>query len=138
VALYQGEISSGLAAMALSGAALGFLRHNFFPARIIMGDAGSTLLGFMLACISVIGAFKSVTVGSIFVPVLALGVPIFDGLMVVTRRILNGQAPHKADRTHGHHRLLDAGFSQKQAVLILYLIGTCLSLTSIILLLTER
>ena len=138
VALFKGEVPSALWAIALAGSALGFLRHNFYPARIIMGDAGSTLCGFLLAGISVIGAFKSVTAVSIFVPVLALGVPILDGLRVVIRRMLNGKPPHKPDRTHWHHKLLDAGFSQVQTVAILYLIGTCFSLTSLIVLLADK
>ncbi|MCX7570288.1 MraY family glycosyltransferase [Tumebacillus sp. DT12] len=138
VALFQGQVPSAIFAIALAGAALGFLRHNFYPARIIMGDAGSTLCGFLLAAISVIGAFKSVTAVSIFVPVLALGVPILDGVRVVIERMLKGQPPHKADRNHSHHKLLDAGFSQRQTVAILYMIGTCFSLTSLIVLLVER
>lgn len=138
VALMKGETSSALWAIALAGSSLGFLKHNFFPARIIMGDAGSTLIGYLLAAISVIGAFKSVTVISIFVPVLALGVPIFDAMLVITRRILKGNPPHKPDRTHGHHRLLDAGFTQVQAVAILYMVSVCFSLTSLIVLLVNR
>jgi UDP-GlcNAc:undecaprenyl-phosphate/decaprenyl-phosphate GlcNAc-1-phosphate transferase len=138
VALIKGDIASALWAAALVGASLGFLRHNFFPARIIMGDAGSTLLGFLLGSISVIGAFKSVTVISIFVPVLALGLPIIDGIRVVTRRLMNGQHPHKPDRTHSHHRLLDAGFTQVQTVAVLYLVSTCLSLAALIILLSTK
>ena len=138
VALVKGEVPSAIWGFALAGAALGFLRHNFFPARIIMGDAGSTLIGFLLAAISVIGAFKSVTVVSIFVPVLALGVPILDGLVVVTRRLMKGQPPHKPDRTHSHHRLLDAGLTQVQTVTVLYLVSTCFSLTSLIVLLVNK
>jgi UDP-GlcNAc:undecaprenyl-phosphate/decaprenyl-phosphate GlcNAc-1-phosphate transferase len=138
VALFMGQVSSAIWAIALAGSSLGFLRHNFFPARIIMGDAGSTLIGFLLGSISVIGAFKSVTAISIFVPVLALGVPIFDGIRVVLRRMMNGQNPYKADRTHSHHKLLDAGFTQVQAVTILYLVGTCFSLTSLIVLFANK
>lgn len=138
VALLKGDTASAIWAVALAGAALGFLKHNFYPARIIMGDAGSTVIGFLLGAISVIGAFKSVTVISVFVPVLALGVPIFDGLRVVIRRVLRGQHPHKPDRTHGHHKLLDAGLTQVQTVAVMYLVSACLSLTSLILLLVNR
>lgn len=134
VAMAKGQLPSALWAAALVGGCLGFLRHNFYPAKIIMGDAGSTLVGFLLAGISVIGAFKSVTAVSIFVPMLALGLPIFDGLRVVINRVLRGKAPHKPDRTHGHHRLLDAGFSQVQTVTVLYLLSACFSLTSLIVL----
>lgn len=138
VALIKGDLDSAVWAAAVSGAALGFLRHNFYPARIIMGDAGSTLLGFLLASIAAIGAFKSATLISICVPVLALGVPIFDGLIVVIKRALAGKPVYKPDKTHGHHRLLAAGFSQVQAVTVMYLISVCLSLASMIVVLLQR
>lgn len=138
IALAKGEVASALWAACLTGSALGFLRHNFYPARIIMGDAGSTLLGFLLASISVIGAFKSATVVSIFVPVLALGVPIFDGIRVVGRRILHGQPPHKPDKTHGHHWLLQSGLSQVQTVTVMYLLSLCFSLASVIVVLLQK
>ncbi|MCL6600488.1 MAG: undecaprenyl/decaprenyl-phosphate alpha-N-acetylglucosaminyl 1-phosphate transferase [Alicyclobacillus macrosporangiidus] len=138
IAIIKGDAASALWAAALTGAALGFLRHNFYPARIIMGDAGSTLLGFLLASIAVIGAFKSATVVSIFVPVLALGVPILDGLRVVIRRALEGRPVYKPDKTHGHHRLLSSGFSQVQAVTFMYLLSACFSLASMILVLLQR
>ncbi|MES9697553.1 MraY family glycosyltransferase [Bacillus sp. JJ927] len=137
VALVKGELTSFFWAVALAGAALGFLKHNFFPARIIMGDAGSTLIGFLLGSISVIGTMKSATVFSIFIPVFALGVPIIDGLRVIIQRTLKGQAPYNPDKTHGHHKLLQAGFSQSHAVMVLYLIGTCCSLISIVILLLD-
>ncbi|MCL6515925.1 MraY family glycosyltransferase [Alicyclobacillus sp.] len=138
IAIVKGDAASALWAAALTGAALGFLRHNFHPARIIMGDAGSTLLGFLLASIAVIGAFKSATVISIFVPVLALGVPILDGLRVVIRRALEGRPVYKPDKTHGHHQLLRLGFTQVQAVAFLYLVSACFSLASMILVLLQR
>lgn len=138
IALIKGELAPALFAAAVTGAALGFLRHNFYPARIIMGDAGSTLLGFLLASISLIGAFKSVTVISIFVPVLALGVPIFDGLRVVIRRILSGKLPHKPDKSHGHHHLLGLGMTQVQTVAFMYLVSLCFSLASMIVVLLQK
>ena len=138
IALVKGEMASALWAAGVTGAALGFLRHNFYPARIIMGDAGSTLLGFLLASISVIGAFKSATVVSIFVPVLALGVPIFDGVRVVAKRVLSGKPPHKPDKTHGHHWLLRAGFSQVQTVTLMYLLSLCFSMASVIVVLLQK
>jgi UDP-GlcNAc:undecaprenyl-phosphate GlcNAc-1-phosphate transferase len=103
-----------------------------------MGDAGSTLLGFLLAAIAVIGAFKSATVISIFVPILALGVPIFDAVRVVIRRAMAGKPVYKPDKTHGHHRLLNAGFSQVQAVTFMYLLSACCSLASMIIVLLQR
>lgn len=138
VALVKGDILSSLFAIALVGASLGFLRHNFYPARIIMGDAGSTVLGYLLGCIAVVGAFKSATVVSIFVPILALGVPIFDAIWVVILRAMKGQPVYKPDQSHGHHRLLRAGFTQVQTVTFMYLISVCLSLVSMIVLLLDK
>lgn len=138
IALIKGQTSSALWAISLCGACLGFLRHNFYPARIIMGDAGSTVIGFLLASIALVGAFKSATVISIFVPILALGVPILDGLRVVVRRAMKGQPPHRPDKTHGHHRLLNAGFSQVLTVTMMYLISVCFSLVSVIVMLLQK
>lgn len=138
MALIKGDTLSAATAIALTGAALGFLRHNFYPARIIMGDAGSTVLGYLLASIAAIGAFKSATLVSICVPVLALGVPIFDGLWVVLRRALQGKPVYKPDQSHGHHRLLKAGFSQVQTVTVMYIISACFSLASMIVVLLYR
>lgn len=138
IALVKGDLPSAIWAISLAGSALGFLRHNFYPARIIMGDAGSTVIGFLLASIAVIGAFKSATVISIFVPVLALGVPIFDAVRVVLRRAMTGKPVYKADKSHVHHRLLDAGLSQVQTVAVMYLISVCFSLVSMIVVLLQR
>ena len=102
-----------------------------------MGDAGATFLGFMLAVIALDGAFKQATVLSLFIPVLALGVPIFDNIFVVIKRMLQGKSPYVADASQVHYRLLRAGLNQKQVVMFLYLISTCLGLSSIILLLLQ-
>jgi UDP-GlcNAc:undecaprenyl-phosphate GlcNAc-1-phosphate transferase len=136
--LLKGDLLTASIAIGLTGASLGFLRHNFYPARIIMGDAGSTVLGYLLASISAIGAFKSATLVSISVPVLALGVPIFDGLWVVIRRAIEGKPVYKPDQSHGHHRLLRAGFSQVQTVTVMYIISACFSLASMIVVLLYR
>jgi UDP-GlcNAc:undecaprenyl-phosphate GlcNAc-1-phosphate transferase len=125
------DVVSAILAASLIGASLAFLRFNFYPARIIMGDAGSTFLGFVLAAIAVMGAFKSATVISIFVPVLALGVPIFDAIYVVLRRVIERRPVYKADRTHSHYRLLALGLTQIQAVSVIYLIALGFSLASI-------
>lgn len=135
IALVKGDNLSAWFAIAVVGAAIGFLRHNFYPARIIMGDAGSTVLGYMLAAIATVGAFKSATVISIGVPILALGMPIFDALRVVCGRARQGKPVYKPDQSHFHHRLLRAGFSQVQTVTVVYLISVCFSLVSMIVLL---
>lgn len=117
----QSLIAAPIAA-AICGSTLGFLRYNFNPAKIFMGDTGSQLLGFLLAAISVAGTFKSAATAAIVVPVLVLGVPVFDTTFAILRRFAAGKPIFSADRGHLHHRLLDRGLSQKQVVVVLYLI----------------
>jgi len=135
VALSKGNVSSALMAISLVGICLGYLKYNKFPAKILMGDAGATFLGFMLGFISLDGAFKQATVLSIFVPILALGLPIFDNLFVVFKRIKNRKPIFIGDATQVHYRLLAQGMTQKQVVNYLYLVNICLNLCAIIVLL---
>ncbi len=121
---------------AIVGACVGFIPYNFNPATIFMGDTGSTFLGFMLASISIFGLFKTYAVISFAVPFLVLGLPIFDICFAVIRRVSKGQSPMHADRGHVHHRLIDMGFSQKQAVAISYLLSAILGLAAVVL--TDR
>jgi len=116
----------------LSGAILGFLPYNFNPASIFMGDTGAQLLGFLLAAISIEGAIKSAAAFAIAVPILALGLPIYDTLFAVIRRKINGKPIMQADKGHLHHRLLDMGLSQRQAVIVMYLISAILGSFAII------
>src|SRR5947209_14608812 len=102
------------------GATLGFLRHNFYPARIFMGDSGALLLGFLLAAISVQSLLKTAAIASLFFPLLVLAVPILDTSFVVAKRLKHGQPVYAADRTHLHHRFLNIGFSQRRAVAYIY------------------
>lgn len=135
VALAKGQSSSAVMAISLVGVSLAYLRYNKPPAKIFMGDAGATFLGFILAVIALDGAFKQATILSLFIPILALGVPIFDNLFVVTKRFLQGKPIYQADASQVHYRLLRTGMNQKQVVAFLCLISVCFSLTSIILLL---
>lgn len=137
VALAMGQSDSAIMAITLVGVGLAYLRYNKPPAKIYMGDAGATLLGFILSVIALDGAFKQATILSLFIPILALGVPIFDNIFVVVKRFLNGKPIYKADATQVHYRLLSAGLNPKQVVTFLCLISVCFSLTSIILLLLE-
>lgn len=105
--------------MIIAGACLGFLPYNFNPAKIFMGDTGSLFLGYMLAVISILGSLKSTT--ALIIPIVALGLPIFDTTFAIVRRYLNGKPIMEADKGHLHHRLLHIGLSQKRAVLLLYL-----------------
>ena len=107
--------------------------YNMNPAKIFMGDTGSTFLGYILAVVSVNGLFKFYTIISFAVPFLMLGLPIFDTCFAFIRRIAHGQSPMHADRSHVHHRLIDMGFNQKQAVAVLYIISGILGLSAVVL-----
>lgn len=113
------EISAIMAA-ALFGGTLGFLRYNYPPAKIFMGTIGAQFLGFMLAGISIAGAFKIAAFVAVAAPVLVLGVPLFDTAFVVLRRMATGKKIHEADTSHLHHRLMDKGFSHRQVVWFIY------------------
>ena len=105
---------------ALAGSCLGFLPYNFNPAKIFMGDTGSTFLGFVLAVSSIQGLIKGYTAVTILIAVLVLALPIFDTTFAILRRIISRRPIMEADRGHIHHRLVDKGYSQKQAVITLY------------------
>lgn len=133
IALMVAETNIAIILSALFGACLGFLPYNMNPAKIFMGDTGSTFLGYILATLSVTGLFKMYAVISFAVPFLILGVPIFDICFAFLRRIAHGQSPMTADRGHIHHRLIDMGFSQKQTVAIAYLLTAILGLAAVLL-----
>lgn len=133
IALAVSEEQSAVLMAALSGACLGFLPYNLNPAKIFMGDTGSTFLGFVLAVVSIQGLFKSYAIISFAVPFLMLGLPIFDTCFAILRRLSRGQSPMSPDRGHIHHRLIDMGLSQKQAVAVLYVISAILGLSAVVL-----
>lgn len=116
----------------VGGACLGFLPYNFNPAKIFMGDTGALFLGFILAAISIEGVMKSVATIAIVVPILILGVPIFDTTFAIFRRLLSGQSIMSADKGHLHHRLLNRGYSQRKTVLILYGISAVFGIFAVI------
>lgn len=122
---------SALLLAAVVGGCIGFIPYNFSPAKIFMGDTGSNFLGFILASISIFGLFKTYAFISFAVPFLVLGLPLFDICFAVIRRLARGQSPMHADRGHFHHRLIDMGFSQKQAVSICYLLTAILGLAAV-------
>ena len=133
VALLVSEPNVALIVAALAGACIGFMPYNLNPARIFMGDTGSLLLGYVLATVSVLGLFKFYAIVTFVVPVLALAVPLSDTLFAFCRRILHGQSPFHADRGHFHHKLMDLGLNQKQAVAALYVISSILGLSAVML-----
>jgi UDP-GlcNAc:undecaprenyl-phosphate GlcNAc-1-phosphate transferase len=117
---------------ALGGAALGFLRYNVRPARIFMGDTGAMFLGLVLACMSAIGPLKVATSVTVLIPLLVLGVPIYDVFTTLTRRMLGRKAPHVADRQHVHHRLLGRGWSEDMVVIVLWVTTGALGLVAVL------
>lgn len=120
VSVFLNQPAAGLLAAALAGGALGFLRYNFNPAKIFMGDGGAYFMGFTLAGIGVIGLLKGVTTVAVALPFLILAVPILDTSTVVFARLRQGLSPFEPDKRHLHHRLLKAGLSQRGAVLFIY------------------
>jgi UDP-GlcNAc:undecaprenyl-phosphate GlcNAc-1-phosphate transferase len=120
LAQQSNQAAAAVLAAALVGACIGFLRFNFNPASIFMGDSGALLLGFALACISLLGVMKSVAAITLVVPLLVIGVPVFDTFAAIVRRRRHGRPIQEADAGHIHHRLLGRGFDQRQTVLIIY------------------
>lgn len=133
IAIVLPEYNIAILMAALAGACIGFMPYNLSPAKIFMGDTGSTFLGFILACVSIQGLFKFYALVSFAVPFLILGLPLFDTVFAIGRRIIKGQNPMKADRGHVHHRLIDMGFNQKETVTILYVMSGLLGLAAVVL-----
>lgn len=132
IALMQGNYVIAVMSAALVGACCGFLPYNFSPASIFMGDTGSTFLGFVMASLSVLGLFKIHAIISFAVPFIAFGIPIFDTSFAIFRRIKEHRPIMSPDRGHLHHRLVDMGFSHKQAVLIIYAICIVLGAVAVL------
>ena len=135
-ALNNSPMIAILVIASLIGALVGFLPYNFSPAKTFIGDTGSNFLGFMLAIISILGVAKTYTIAVIVLPILVLGLPILDVVWAIIRRVIKGKslkAIFKADNGHVHHKLVRRGFSQKQAVLILYGASATLGMFAIIL-----
>lgn len=120
IALDLQQPAAAMIAFVVSAACVGFLPHNFFPARIFMGDAGSLLLGFLLAALTLMSSSKTPAVLTLAVPIVAVFLPLFETIFAFSRRLAKGQHPFKADRSHLHHRFLDLGFTERRTVLILY------------------
>ncbi len=131
VMLLLGDTSSALVTAILAGACIGFLPFNRNPARIFMGDTGALFLGYTFAIISVTGVFKLHTILSFAIPLSIFALPIFDTLFAIIRRLIHKKSPFSADRGHLHHKLIDMGFTQKEAVGILYAICGILGLVAV-------
>jgi len=114
----------------LAGSGLGFLGHNFYPARIFLGDSGSMFMGFVLAVVSIIGSLKATTATVLILPIILLGLPLFDTLFAIFRRARRRVNPFKADREHIHHRLVRIGLHHPKVVLVLYFACSYLAVTA--------
>ena len=120
LALSLGKVDAAILSAVVAGACVGFLRHNFFPARIFMGDSGALVLGYTLATVAVAGLLKTASTVVLFMPLLVLAVPIIDTSFVVAKRMRQGTPVYTADRSHLHHRFVNIGFSQRRAALTMW------------------
>ena len=132
IALIVSDMNVAIIMAALAGACIGFLPYNFNPAKIFMGDTGALLLGYVLATVSIIGLFKFYAVVSFAAPFLVFALPLVDTTFAFMRRLLKGKNPMSPDRGHFHHRLIDMGLTQKQAVAILYTVSGLLGLAAVV------
>jgi Glycosyl transferase family 4 len=123
-----------LVALALAGAIIGFLRYNFNPATIFLGDCGSLFLGFMLSALALYGSQKTPTIVAVAIPMVSFGLPILDTALAVLRRLINGRPVFTADREHIHHKLLQRGMSHRQVVIVLYGVSAIFAMLSLFLL----
>ena len=133
ISWHEGQTAAVLPAVVLCAGIAGFLKYNFYPAKIFMGDSGSLFLGYMLAGLSIIGLTKGAAVISVFVPVLIFGIPIFDTLFAILRRYINNKPIFEADKEHLHHRLLALGLSHRQTVFIIYGVSCFLGASAVFL-----
>jgi UDP-GlcNAc:undecaprenyl-phosphate GlcNAc-1-phosphate transferase len=131
-ALTQGNLPLALATIPLAGCLLGFLRYNFDPASVFLGDSGSLLIGFFLGCCGALWSEKSVTLVALTAPLLALSIPLMDVLLSISRRYLRSRPIFQADRGHIHHKLLERGLSPRDAVLSMYGICSVVAILSIV------
>src|SRR6266478_1955910 len=133
IALIQGRPVVAVIALALTGALAGFLRYNFNPASIFLGDSGSLFVGFSLAALSLQGSQKSSTAVAVAIPILAFGLPVVDTGVSIARRFLSGKPIFQGDREHIHHMLLERGWSQRRVVLVLYGVSALFGLMAMLL-----
>ena len=137
-AIVLNQRESSLMSVMVVGITLGFLVYNRFPAKVFMGDSGANFLGFMLSIIALDGAFKQATLMSIFIPILALAIPIFDNIFVIVKRFLDGKPVYQADRSQIHFRLQAKGFTPRQVVMYINAVSLAFSIISIVLLIYKN
>lgn len=117
----NGEVA--ILALLLAAAVLGFLRYNFYPAKIFLGDTGSMFLGYCLSVLAIMGLTKGAAAISVFIPIVILGIPLLDTFFAIVRRCYNGQPIFQPDKNHLHHRLMALGLSHRQTVLVIYAVS---------------
>jgi UDP-GlcNAc:undecaprenyl-phosphate GlcNAc-1-phosphate transferase len=131
VSLVTGNLLGEVVSIALAGAIVGFLRYNFNPATIFLGDCGSLVIGFVLSAVSLASSQKASTAVAVAIPVVSFGLPILDTLIAVLRRFMNGKPLFRGDGEHIHHKLLQRGLTHRQAVVVLYAVSACFALISL-------
>ena len=132
MAILNKDMFVAMIALTVTGATIGFLKYNFHPAKVFMGDTGAMFLGYIIAVISLQGLFKNVTMISFIVPVIILGVPISDTFFAIIRRVVNKTPISAPDKSHLHHCLLNIGFTHKQTVILIYAMSASFGLAAII------
>lgn len=132
MAIIDTQVMAAYLAIVIIGANLGFLYHNFYPAKIYMGDTGSNFLGYMIAVISMLGLFKNVAILGFVIPILILAVPIFDTLFAIIRRAKTNHGIMRPDNKHIHYQLIRAGFTHRQSVIIIYFFSAIFGLLAIL------
>lgn len=120
ISIIDSRMAVVMLTLVIIGPSLGFLYHNFFPAKIFMGDTGALFLGYCISVISILGLFKNVAIFSFLLPIIVIAVPIFDTIFAIIRRAINGQRIGEADKKHIHHKLIAMGYSHRSTVLIMY------------------
>lgn len=132
VSLMLDQVLVTVVALALTGSLIGFLRYNFNPASIFLGDSGSLLIGFMLAALSVQGTLKAPTAVAVAIPLLACGLPVVDTTFTIIRRFVGGRPLFQGDREHIHHKLLERGWSQRRVAIVLYTVSALFGLLALL------
>lgn len=131
--VFPGQSEAFVLALILAAAIVGFLRYNFYPAKIFLGDSGSMFLGFSVASLSIMGMAKGATFISVIIPVVILGIPLLDTIFAIVRRCYGRRPIFQPDKEHLHHRLIQMGLSHRQAVLSIYGVNIVLALSAIVL-----
>jgi UDP-GlcNAc:undecaprenyl-phosphate/decaprenyl-phosphate GlcNAc-1-phosphate transferase len=133
IAITRGDILIAFLGLVMLGSTVGFLVYNFYPAKIFMGDTGSLFLGYMISVVSVLGLYKEVTIVSLIIPIIILGIPIMDTTFAIIRRLVQGRPLSSPDKLHLHHCIIRLGFTHRQTVIMIYALSILFSVIAIVL-----